>query len=91
MEKKPKYLYTDGILKGKENLIFLILGEKEPFGLLSKEEKLKLNPVCDTLEQALSHLREAGYQTPSEADVRHAIRLASQEGMDYISITIPPN
>jgi hypothetical protein len=34
MEKKPKYLYTDGILKGNENLMFLLLDEKEPAHLL---------------------------------------------------------
>ena len=87
----PKYLYTDGILKGEEHLIFLILDEKEPFGLFSKEEKLHRNPLCASLDQALFYLKEMGYQTPSQEEVKKAIQLAFQEGLDYIAITIPPN
>lgn len=90
MEKKPKYLYTDGILKGKENIIFLILDEKEPSGLLGRGEKLQVNPLCASLDQALFYLKEMGYQAPPQEDVKKAIQSAFQDGLDYISITIPP-
>jgi hypothetical protein len=43
------------------------------------------------LDLALFYVEELGYQTPSQEDVKQAIQLAFQEGLDYISITIPPN
>ena len=85
----PKYLYTDGILKGEEHLIFLILNEKEPSGLFGKEEKLQKNPLCASLDQALFYLKEMGYQTPSQEDVKQAIHQAFEKACDFINIEIP--
>jgi pyruvate formate-lyase activating enzyme-like uncharacterized protein len=89
MPKHHKYLYTDGILKGKENLIFLILNEKEPSGLFGREEKLQRNPLCASLDQALFYLKEMGYQTPSQEEVKKAIHQAFENGCDFINIEIP--
>lgn len=91
MEKKTKYLYTDGILKGEEHLIFLILDEKPLSGLFSKGEKIQNNPLCASLDQALFYLKEMGYQAPTQEEVEKAIQSAFQEGLDYIAITIPRN
>lgn len=64
--EEAEILNTDGILKGKENVIFLILDEKEPAHLRGREEKLQVNPLCASLDQALFYLKEMGYQTPTQ-------------------------
>jgi hypothetical protein len=41
------------------------------------------------LDQALFYLKEMGYQTPSQEEVKKAIHQAFENGCDFINIEIP--